>query len=57
VSDALARLANAGLVSGHGDEWHFHGSVEDYLVTMMEPHVSRVEQLVRSVRASARPER
>ena len=57
VSHALARLANAGLVSGHGDEWHLHGSVEDYLATMLEPHVSRVEALVRSVGAAGRPDR
>ena len=25
VSHALARLAEAGLVTGRGDEWHLHG--------------------------------
>jgi CRP/FNR family cyclic AMP-dependent transcriptional regulator len=46
VSHALARLAKAGLVSGHGDEWHLHGSVEDHLATMVEPPVGSVAQLV-----------
>lgn len=46
VSHALGRLATAGLVSGHGDEWHLHGRVEDHLATMIEPSSSRVAQLV-----------
>jgi hypothetical protein len=32
VSHALARLAHAGMVTGHRDEWHLHGSVEQRLV-------------------------
>jgi CRP/FNR family transcriptional regulator, cyclic AMP receptor protein len=31
VSHALARLAQSGLVTGHGDEWHLHGSPGDHL--------------------------
>ena len=31
VSHALARLAQAGLVTGHGDEWHLHGSLDHHL--------------------------
>ncbi len=31
VSHALARLAQAGLVTGHGGEWHLHGAPEDHL--------------------------
>jgi CRP/FNR family transcriptional regulator, cyclic AMP receptor protein len=46
VSHALARLAHAGLVSGHGDEWHLGGSVEDRLGSMIEPTGARVEQLL-----------
>jgi CRP/FNR family transcriptional regulator, cyclic AMP receptor protein len=34
VSHALARLARSGLVTGHGDEWHLHGRVEDQLGAM-----------------------
>lgn len=35
VSHALARLARSGLVTGHGDEWHLHGRIEDQLDTML----------------------
>ena len=28
VSHALARLAEAELVTGRGDEWHLHGTLE-----------------------------
>ena len=28
VSHALGRLPHAGLVTGHGDEWHLHGTLE-----------------------------
>jgi hypothetical protein len=31
VSHALARLSRAGAVTGHGDEWHLHGNIEDLL--------------------------
>lgn len=43
VSNALARLAQAGLVSGHGDEWHLHGSVQDHLASMFEADSGRLE--------------
>ena len=46
VSHALARLARAGLVTGRGDEWHLHGSLEEQLGSMGEPAGGRVEQLV-----------
>jgi CRP-like cAMP-binding protein len=46
VSHALARLAHAGVISGHGDEWHLHGTLQDQLVSMAEPSATRVEQLV-----------
>jgi hypothetical protein len=49
VSHALSRLAKSGMLSGHGDEWHLHGSVEDHLATMIEPPVSRVAELVRPI--------
>jgi CRP/FNR family cyclic AMP-dependent transcriptional regulator len=48
VSHALSRLAKAGVITGHGDEWHLHGSVEDHLETMSEPPVNRVAELVKS---------
>jgi CRP/FNR family cyclic AMP-dependent transcriptional regulator len=31
VSHALARLSRAGAVTGHGDEWHLHGKIEELL--------------------------
>jgi CRP/FNR family cyclic AMP-dependent transcriptional regulator len=46
VSHALARLARAGLVTGHGDEWHLHGNIQDHVGSMIEPSVGRVEQLL-----------
>ena len=50
VSHALGRLADAGLVRGHGDEWHLSGSLEDQLASINEPSGSRVEQLVAATR-------
>jgi CRP/FNR family transcriptional regulator, cyclic AMP receptor protein len=49
VSHALARLANAGLVTGHGDEWHLHGSLPERLASIVERDRSSVEQLVGEV--------
>jgi CRP/FNR family transcriptional regulator, cyclic AMP receptor protein len=46
VSHALARLAHAGLVSGHGDEWHLHGSLEELIATTIQPDALKVERLV-----------
>jgi CRP/FNR family cyclic AMP-dependent transcriptional regulator len=45
VSHALSRLAIAGLVSGHGDEWHLHGSLDEQLEAMIEPSSERVAQI------------
>ncbi len=45
VSHALARLARSGLVTGHADEWHLHGSVEQQLREMNEATGGRVERL------------
>ncbi len=50
VSHALARLAHAGLVTGHGDEWHLHGSLEQQLASMIGP-VGRIEETISSVTA------
>jgi hypothetical protein len=54
VSHALARLAHTGLVTGHGDEWHLHGSLEDQLPAMIEEASGRAERIVAAV-ASLRP--
>jgi CRP-like cAMP-binding protein len=45
VSHALARLSESGLVTGHGDEWHIHGSLDQQLPAVFEPASSRVEWL------------
>jgi CRP-like cAMP-binding protein len=52
VSHALGRLSNAELVTGHGDEWHLHGSLQDQLATMIEPSAGRVAQLVTALASS-----
>lgn len=49
VSHALARLANSGLVTGQGDEWHLHGSLEDQLPTMIADTNGRAAQIVAAV--------
>ncbi len=54
VSHALARLSRSGLVTGHGDEWHLHGNIEEQLHGMVEPRGGRVEALVRAT-AARRP--
>jgi CRP/FNR family transcriptional regulator, cyclic AMP receptor protein len=46
VSHALARLANSGLVTGHGAEWHLHGSLEEELPAMLHPADGRAEQIL-----------
>jgi CRP-like cAMP-binding protein len=37
VSHALARLGDAGLVTGSAGHWHLHGSVEDHLARLHRP--------------------
>ena len=36
VSHALARLAEAGLVTGRSDEWHLHGSAAQHLALLTD---------------------
>jgi CRP/FNR family transcriptional regulator, cyclic AMP receptor protein len=36
VSHALARLAEAELVTGRGDEWHLHGTLEQHLACLAD---------------------
>jgi CRP-like cAMP-binding protein len=54
VSHALARLAEAELVTGHGDEWHIHGSLEQQLPSMLEAASTRVEWVGMASAARAR---
>lgn len=37
VSHALARLAQVGLVTGNGHEWHLHGELEEQIELMLAP--------------------
>jgi hypothetical protein len=46
VSHALSRLAQAGLVTGHGDQWHLHGTLDDQLAVMTEPERRNIQELV-----------
>jgi hypothetical protein len=45
VSHALARLARSGLVTGHGDEWHLHGQIEQQLGELLHTGGARVSPL------------
>ena len=36
VTHALARLSQAGLVTGHADEWHLHGTPESHFAALSE---------------------
>jgi CRP/FNR family transcriptional regulator, cyclic AMP receptor protein len=46
VSHALARLSHARLVTGHGDEWHLHGKLQDHLELMSRPARDRNSALM-----------
>jgi hypothetical protein len=37
------------VITGHGDEWHLHGKLEDQLGSIVEPVGGRVAQLVAAV--------
>jgi CRP/FNR family transcriptional regulator, cyclic AMP receptor protein len=54
VSHALARLAEAELVTGRGDEWHLHGSLEHHLACFAERGHPVAPDTVAAVRAPAR---
>lgn len=49
VSHALGRLAHAGVVTGHGDEWHLHGTLDQQLASMIEPDRAQVRRLVADI--------
>ncbi len=51
VSHALARLSRAELVTGHGDEWHLHGSLDAQLASMIAPVSAQIDQLADAVPA------
>ncbi len=47
VSHALARLSHAGLLTGHADEWHLHGTLDEHLAALWE----RIEERDAPLRA------
>jgi CRP-like cAMP-binding protein len=51
VSHALARLAGSGLVTGHGDEWHLQGPLEDQWAQSVAPAPGRAERVVAALDA------
>ena len=53
VSHALARLAEAELVTGRGDEWHLHGSLEHHLACFAERAARRGPDAAAARRATA----
>jgi CRP/FNR family cyclic AMP-dependent transcriptional regulator len=50
VSNALARLAHAGLVTGQGDEWHLHGQLHDQIASLMDSPEPRSEPVLATLR-------
>jgi CRP-like cAMP-binding protein len=48
VSHALARLAQTGLVTGHGDEWHLHGDLRTQLPGMLAGRGPRESDMLMS---------
>jgi len=54
VSHALGRLAEAELVTGRGDEWHLHGSLEHHLACFAERGHPVSPATTAAIRAPAR---
>jgi hypothetical protein len=48
VSHALARLADSGLVTGHGDEWHLHGDLRTQLPGLLGGRGARESEMLLS---------
>jgi hypothetical protein len=41
VSHALGRLADSGLVTGGGADWHLHGTSEKHFAWLVDHHLER----------------
>ena len=54
ISHALARLAQAGMVTGAAGDWHLHGTVEDHLEALIE-RTPRISERPRANGRSTRP--
>jgi CRP-like cAMP-binding protein len=46
VSHALARLSHIGLVTGHADEWHLHGTLANHLASLADRSEERDASVV-----------
>lgn len=55
VTHALARLADAGLVTGKGEEWHLHGSLEHHLACLVDRDPRRAAETNGSTPPAAAP--
>jgi hypothetical protein len=47
VSHALARLADGGLVTGGGADWHLHGTSQDHFAWLADHHLERAPGALR----------
>ncbi len=54
VSHALARLSHSGLVTGHGDEWHLHGALDEQLGELAPSGHARTDHIIAAVGACRR---
>ena len=53
ISHALARLAQHGLVTGRGDDWHLQGGLEDRLPTMLQPAAESAGLIISALASTA----
>jgi CRP-like cAMP-binding protein len=51
VSHALSRLAQCNLVTGHGDEWHLHGALDEQLPELAPSAHARTDHIIAAVSA------
>jgi CRP/FNR family cyclic AMP-dependent transcriptional regulator len=54
ISHALARLGQAGMVTGTAGDWHLHGTVEDHLEALVE-RCAKLSEQTRPNGRSTRP--
>lgn len=49
VSHALARLSQSDLITGHGNEWHLHGSLDEGLPELIPSAHARTDHIIAEV--------
>jgi CRP/FNR family transcriptional regulator, cyclic AMP receptor protein len=54
VSHALARLSQSDLITGHGSEWHLHGSLDEQLPELTPSAHARTDHIIAAVTAFRR---